>query len=223
MKYKAIIFDMDGTIIDTEHVWKLATKKLIEQKKIILTEQQSCELYGQLTGLALPDSCLLIKQITCIEDNIQDLMREKMCLANSMYTTGIQFIKGFIEFHAKAQKLQLKMAIATNAHEDTVKVTQDALKLSDYFGSHIYCVSHVKNPKPNPDIYLHAAKNIEIDPSECIAIEDSAPGITAAKTAGMFCIGINTAKRPDTLKDAHLVINNYEELTLPDYIFKKEK
>jgi beta-phosphoglucomutase-like phosphatase (HAD superfamily) len=76
----------------------------------------------------------------------------------------------------------------------------------------ISCVGNIC--KPRPDIYLHAAKKLGCAPAECIAIEDSAPGILAAKRAGMKCIGINTNRDITALKEADYIIESYSEVTL---------
>lgn len=79
----------------------------------------------------------------------------------------------------------------------------------------------MSKPKPYPDLYLHAAAQLGIDPEECIAIEDSATGLAAAKSAGMFCIGINTAKKPETLSEAHMIIDTYDQIDLLNLLKKQ--
>ena len=87
--------------------------------------------------------------------------------------------------------------------------------LKDFFEDHIYTVSHVKHHKPSPDIFIHAAKQLGVEPHLCIAIEDTATGLKAAKDAGMFCIGINTGNNKHALKEAHLIVDGYHEIDLP--------
>ena len=221
MKYKAIIFDMDGTIIDTEHIWKEASKQLIASKNISLTPEQEDDLETQLCGRALPDSCMLIKCIMNLADDVSDLIAEKGRIANNMYPIHAKYIDGFSVFHGQAITLGMQTAVATNACKDTVEVTNATLNLQSYFGRHIYHRSLVSKPKPHPDLYLHAAQQLGIDPIECIAIEDSPAGLSAAKSAGMFCIGINTAKKREALSDAHMIIDTYDQIDLHNLIKKK--
>jgi HAD superfamily hydrolase (TIGR01509 family) len=214
MKYKAIIFDMDGTIIDTEDIWKEASLQLISDKNISLSPEQEADLSTQLSGRALPDSCMLIKCLLQLPDDVATLVAQKGRIANNMYPTHAKYIPGFAQFHALTVQNGLKTAVATNACEETVTIADCSLNLRQFFGSHIYNRMHVSRPKPHPDLYVHAAQRLSLDPSECIAIEDSAAGLQAAKSAGMFCIGINTAKKPEQLSEADMIIDSYNQIDL---------
>lgn len=214
MKYKAIIFDMDGTIVDSEWIWHEAGYELIKRRNIPLSDQQKTDLYSLLHGGALRDSCTIIKDFAKLSEPVEELVKEKIMIAHQLYANGIRFIDGFLDFHQLAFDKQLKMAIATNGTAEFVAITDRVLNLSKLFGKHLYNMSHVSRAKPNPDIYLYAAKQLEIDPEHCIAIEDSAHGIHAAKEAGMFCIGINTSGTPEKLHQAHMIIDGFHEIQL---------
>ena len=215
MKYKAIIFDMDGTIIDSEHIWKRATTDLIASRGVTLTPELEYELEIRTHGIALNQSCAIIKELAMLSDEVHVLMEENSKRACDLYATHVRFINGFLDFHKKVVDLNLKIGLATNADDQTVQITNERLNLQILFGSHMYNITSVNFVgKPDPAIYLHAAQQLGVDPQECIAIEDSAGGLKAARAAGMFCIGINTSRRPELLKEAHIIIDGYHEIDL---------
>ncbi|HZW61386.1 MAG TPA: HAD family phosphatase [Candidatus Babeliales bacterium] len=215
MNYQAIIFDMDGTIIETEHIWKFARNSLVTSRGIPLTPEFEQTLAERLAGTAIHESCAIIKELAKLPDSVEDLVKEKNQIANAIYEDGVRFIEGFLPFHAEAKALNLELGVATNATDQTIAVTNKKLNLTHLFGTHVYGISKVNNKgKPNPAIYLHAAAQLGIEPDKCIAIEDSANGIKAAKAAGMLCIGINTSGNPAQLTEADLIINGYDEIDL---------
>lgn len=215
MKYKAIIFDMDGTIIDSNHIWQKVTRDLITSKGGTIPPKKMEMLEEQLRGLALHASCSLIKETIDLDHDLEELIAEKQQRALDFYHEYIGFIDGFKNFHKRVQQENLKVSIATNADDHTLKTAVKKLNLKEMFGNHIYNISHVNNKhKPAPDLYLHAAEKLGIEPKECVAIEDSGHGIKAAVDAGMFCIGINTGNDRKHLKEAHLVIDHYDDICL---------
>ena len=206
---------MDGTIVDTEGLWLQASHTVISNRGKTLSTEEKEHLNEQLHGSGLPKACQLIKEITNSNESLEVIMKEKSAIANKLYETGICFIDGFPEFIQKVAKIPLKVAVATNATLDTLMLTDKSLNLSAYFGKHLYSFNHVNNiSKPSPILFLHAAQQLGVEPSECIVIEDSANGIMAAKAAGMFCIGINTNKCPEQIKNADLKINGYQDIDL---------
>jgi len=215
MRYKAIIFDMDGTIVDTEHIWEQTNKEIIVRRGIEFTPELKKELASLLQGLGLPESCQIIKDVAGLDDDVETIIQETKQTAHHLYRTGIIFVKGFLEFHNNAINHGLKVGVATNADDGTLHITREKLNLEQLFGKHIYNISHVNNvSKPDPALYLHAAEQLGEDPDNCVAIEDSAHGIQAAKGAGILCFGINTANKPEQLRHADVVIDGYEEIDL---------
>ncbi len=214
MKYKAIIFDMDGTIINSEHRWNEATIHLLKTKGN-LTDEQCRKLMPQFKGASSYTSCAFIKMAYKPKETIAQLIKEKDAFVFKNFAQLVQLIDGFELFHNKVSALGLPTAIATNAHQASLNRIKEHIPLHTFFKEHIYCIDQVeRKPKPLPDIYLFAAKKLGINPELCIAIEDSSHGITAAKAAGMFCIGINTGNDKHALKHADIIIDHYDEIDL---------
>jgi len=209
----AIIFDMDGTIVQTESIWKEASDIILSKSPLNLTPQTLQEFHSQAHGLAMKETCTLIKEYGKFVQPVEEIMNEKKRLAKELYAKGITFVPGFPEFHQKIS--HLKTGVATNADQYTLDTTARVMNLSQFFGAHLYSIASVDNRcKPLPDIYLYAAQKLQVSPHQCLAIEDSAHGIAAAKAAGMLCIGINTSGDIDQLKHADYIIHSYDTVDL---------
>lgn len=213
MKYKAIIFDMDGTIVSTEHLWHKSNELLIRKYGIEYTPELDREIASRVQGLSSHKSTKIIKDITGIDHPDEQLIRDQIEIAHGLYAHGITLIDGFVDFHKKVVEHGFKHGIATNACDKTVALTNKALNLQHFFGEHIYSITCVNGVcKPDPDIFFHAADKLKVDPAECIVIEDSAHGVNAALKAGMYCIGIKTSPDPRQTEEAHRTIGSYCEL-----------
>jgi HAD superfamily hydrolase (TIGR01509 family) len=212
-KFKAIIFDLDGTIIDTEKIWKAVTLDVVASQGVELSENDRCYLEQEVHGLAMKEACQKIIDLCKIDHCVDAMVEKKKMMAAERYKKELTFIEGFIDFHARIPLHAMKIAIATNSDDHNLSIASESLKLSGFFGEHIYGISCVGNVcKPKPDIYHYVAQKLECYPAECVVIEDSAHGIKAAKAAGMYCIGINTSNDLDQLKEADEIINHYHEL-----------
>lgn len=214
MKYKAIIFDMDGTIINSENLWTEAFKNML-QERCNISEKECLEVLPQLKGASLYTSCAFIKMNYNIPDSVEQLIQQKETFVFENFAKLVNFIDGFESFHQKLNSQGLATAIATNATQSSLDQIKQHIPLSNYFHEHIYCIDDVgKKAKPEPDVFFHAAEQINIEPANCIVIEDSSHGIAAAKAAGMFCIGINTGNDKQALSQADMIIEHYDEIDL---------
>ena len=148
--------------------------------------------------------------------SIDEIFNRQRSLFKNLSLKNIEFLDGFLPFFTEVKGHKLKTGIATNATSKTVLVIAEALSLEKLFGKHIYTISDVKHiSKPDPTLYLHAAEKLSAAPNRCIAIEDSPCGIAAAKNAGMFCIGLNSAGIKEKLAMADMIVDTYSEINLP--------
>ncbi len=217
--YSALIFDLDGTIINTENMWADATKQMLTMRGINYTNELRHNIHNKVHGLPPITACALLKEMLALPESPEELAKEKAEQAYKLFVGNIHLISGFTECYKQAQQLQFKMAIATNCHLRFVELADSQVQLRSYFNEHIYCPDHVNDiSKPDPTLYLHAAQQLEVNPAQCIAIEDSAAGIQAAKKAGMYCIGINTAQNRMNLADADEIVENYAEIHLQKFL-----
>ena len=108
MKYKAVIFDLDGTIIDTNAIWRQLTTEMLMSKGIEITKSLEEDLQERLGGLAVHESCKIIKAIGGFEESTEELIEKKLNRANDLYNErGVTMIDGFSQFHAQLRKYNL--------------------------------------------------------------------------------------------------------------------
>jgi HAD superfamily hydrolase (TIGR01509 family) len=219
MKYQAIIFDMDGTITDSERLWAKATDSFLKNYNIVLGHEERTQLGNLLQGTSLLDATIYMKTTFSIQESVDQLMLEYAEYAHTLMCTEVRFIESFLQFYESLDIHNLKYGIATNADQLTLSAQKKALSLDTLFGEHIYNIDHVTHGKPKPDLYLYAAEKLNISPYACIAIEDSSCGIEAAKAANMFCIGINSHGNLQQLRQADMIINSYKEIDLAKLLY----
>lgn len=216
LKYKAIIFDMDGTTIDTDHLWKSSNGPILDSHAPHLTEVEKNKIIDNFHTQTIYDVWKCVHGHCSVEISPEQIIEENMKhLLITYKNQGISFIPHFEKFHNEVVALGLKTAIASNSQQHIIDVIVDIVPLQRYFAEHIYNADHVNRVyKPLPDIYVYAAQQLGVDPKECIAIEDSSGGIKAAKAAGMYCIGINTGKNRQALQQADEVVDCYTQINL---------
>ncbi|WP_078546677.1 beta-phosphoglucomutase [Litchfieldia alkalitelluris] len=187
---QAFIFDLDGVITDTAEYHFMAWKALAEDLGIEFTRESNEEL----KGISRMESLEKILQIGGKANVYSDEEKEQLATKkNEHYVELIQKISpkdilpGIEELLKRIKHENLKLALAS-ASKNAVMVL-DSLELKDMFDI-IVDVSKIKRGKPDPEIFLTAASQLEVDPSYCIGVEDALAGVDAIKDAGMFAVAI---------------------------------
>lgn len=154
----------------------------------------------------------LLKEIFKLSESVDDLVKETEHDALHQFTDSIKFIDGFELFHKQLREHNIPTALATNADLKSLTHLSEKLGFQQFFGTHLYSIGHVDNKaKPDPSVFLHAAKQLGAKPEECLVFEDSLFGFQAAKAAGMKVIGIKNEKNAIHLEQVHHAVNHYHE------------
>jgi len=204
---KAIIFDLDGVIIDSEEQWFQVTKDLCAEYGYEYTK----ELYKKVMGSNGPRIIKEKLNLSDSEDELKDKLKRNYL---SLIKDNIKIMPGIHSLLERAGK-GFVLALASSSPQDVIDFVIDKTKLGDYF-SFSTCGSEVENAKPEPEIFLLTAEKMELKPTECIVVEDSPNGVRAAKAAGMKCIALkNPYASGNELKKAgaDIIINDLDEIT----------
>jgi beta-phosphoglucomutase len=205
---KAVIFDLDGVLVDTAKYHYLAWKRLAEELGI----EFSIEDNERLKGVSRMQSLEIILEIgnTKLDPDRKIEVAEKK---NAWYVEYISkltpedILPGVIGFLKSIKANNIKVALGS-ASKNSMLIL-DSLNLTSYFDA-IIDGTKVSKAKPHPEVFLKGAEALNVLPNQCIVFEDAEAGVEAAINAGMYCIGIGSK---DILKKAHLVLSGFSDTT----------
>lgn len=206
MSIKAVIFDVDGVIFDSEVLHKIAWEDVLSKYRIMLDENDYLE------GIGISDKDFLekLKKENKIPSDINTeiLISQKIIKLLEISRNGVKPFPGISELIDTLSKKYL-LAVASNSHKEFIT---NLLKNSGFsrFFSVVLGYQDISRPKPAPDIYIKCSKQLNVQCSSCCVVEDSPAGIRAAKNAGMHCIGISSIIERSLLSDADLIIDNVD-------------
>ncbi|GIU15650.1 hexitol phosphatase HxpB [Shewanella sp. MBTL60-007] len=207
---KAVIFDMDGVLIDSEPVWQIAEHKVLTE----LGLNVSMEDMALTTGLRI-DQVVAFWYSRSPWDNYDNQQTAQAIVDRvvSHITTHGEPMAGVIKALQACQERGLKVGLATSSSSDIINAVLNRLQIREYFDA-IKSAEHLAYGKPHPEVYLSCAQALNIDPIYCLAIEDSFNGLVSARAANMQTIAIPEAKDAALSKwvIAHHRLNNLSEL-----------
>lgn len=208
---KAVIFDMDGVIADTNPHHQIAWRKYYEQHGRTLSDAEFVEYVSgkhnrAILGHLFPDQSVDVADFDRLADEKEALFRE-------LYAPAIVAVPGLVAFLTTLKEHGIKTAVATSAPVENLDFVMDALELRPFFDELLH-EKLVTRPKPDPEIYLKAMAMLGVSSEESIVFEDSMTGVKAGRAAGARVIGVATTHTIDELAEVtNDVITDFTEMT----------
>lgn len=211
-KQNAIIWDMDGVLIDSADLHYESWYKLTaEEMGIDLTREHFNELFGM-------DNETVIRALLDYEptrEEIERISEKEDAFYRLLADEHIQPIPGAFELVRACAEAGWAQAVATSAPRITMELILDRFDLNEWFPVTV-CVDEVPRGKPDPAVFELAAARLHIPPERCVIIEDSTNGVKAAKAAGIACVALTSTHDRETLTGADLVIDELSSITPDD-------
>lgn len=186
MKIKGAVFDLDGTLTDTEGLQYLGWVEVLKPYGINFTKE---EYFGYAGKQRIKIDAALCKKYK-LDIPPGTLARAKEQLLDKWFNTKeLPLTEGALEIISLLPKKGIKIAVLSNCHRQKLLLKLKRSRLDQYFKIRV-SIDDVKRAKPYPDLFLYACKRLELKPTECVAFEDTQAGVESAKAAGLTCFAV---------------------------------
>ncbi len=207
---KAIIFDMDGVMIDSEPLWEKTERILLARREI----EYSPDYRDKIVGLNQNDSGRLMISTFKLSESVEEIIAERVEILTSIYKNELETVQGLVPLLDDLNERNYPLAVASSSPMRVINFVLDMFALNEYF-SVVVSGECTDNGKPHPDIYLETARLLGVEPHECVAIEDSINGVLSAKAAGMTCIAVPDKRlTPDRFESADHICESLGQINL---------
>jgi HAD superfamily hydrolase (TIGR01509 family) len=206
-RFRAVIFDMDGLLLDTETLWHAAETDLFARHGGTFTWDDKMAVIGTSYDFT---STYFADRLGMPRERGPELVSEMLELMHERVRRAVDARPGAVELVARLRRLDVALGLASNSPRYLVDDALATAGMSDVFGV-IVTSDDVERAKPAPDIYLLACERLGVTPAEAVALEDSASGIAAAKAAGLTVIGVPQYAETDATA-ADRVVDSLEDL-----------
>ena len=213
---KALIFDFDGVIVDSEPLHLRAFQRTVETLGLSLSPTDYYLRYLACDDRSFFRNFLEDSRQQTTEREIERLVEEKGVCFEEMLGEGIRIFPGVLEF-LEAFGERFHVAIGSGALSSEINLILRRKELSGFFGF-VIGADQTQNPKPSPEVYLKCLRELKrnydasIEPGQCVVFEDSPHGVLAAKRAEMKCVGITNSCDSSELQFADRVVESFFEI-----------
>lgn len=203
---RAVIWDLDGVILDSADEHRRAWHRLAQEEGIIFTDEDFWATFGKRNNDIIPHYW----NVTSAE-HLQQLADRKEELFRTFVRETAIFLPGAEELMYSLHAVNILQALASSTPIINIKLIDELLGLSRYL-SVLVSGESVTHGKPAPDIFLKAALELDVPPANCVVIEDAVAGVAAAKAAGMYCISVAGARDLPGLRTANLMVHDLTQV-----------
>lgn len=214
MTIRALLFDFDGLILDTESPMRAAWLETFADHGLAVSEEQWASLLG--ASADPPEAYELLEKH--LKSRIDRVAIHHRVMARELeFLEAEDVLPGVRELIRAAQAAGLRLAVASSSERAWVTTLLSQHNLMDFFDT-VVCAEDVARTKPSPDLFLRALENLDVAASEAIVFEDSEHGIRAARSAGIFSVAVpNNVTKCLPFRDADLIVTSIADYTLAQY------
>ncbi|HYV05977.1 MAG TPA: HAD family phosphatase [Blastocatellia bacterium] len=215
---KAIVFDCDGVIADTEPVHLAAFQTVLAAEGISLSKELYYREYLALDDFGCYSKAFADHGLALSRQKVDELIERKAAAVKPVITEHLRLFPGVVDFIRRASQ-QVTLAVASGALRREVELILRTADIAGCFKA-VVCAEDVARGKPHPDPFLEALARINsgvdspIKPGECLVVEDSIHGIRSAHAAGMLCLAVTNSYPSETLAEADLVAGTLDGFSL---------
>jgi HAD superfamily hydrolase (TIGR01509 family) len=206
----AVTFDLDGVLVDSEAVWDEVRRRFTEENG----GHWHSGAQRDMMGMSSVDWSRYIRDRLGVQMEPEQISEAVANAVAEVYRERLPLLPGAVE-SVRALAAQWPLGLASSSNRDVIDLVLELAGISDAFEATVSS-EEVGSGKPAPDVYLEAARRLEVDPTACAAIEDSTNGLRSARAAGMAVIAVpnrDFPPDPDALELADVVLDSLTELT----------
>ena len=208
----AVVFDLDGVIVDSEHLWDEARRELVRERGGTWTDEAT----RAMMGMSSVEWSRYMHEELGVDRPPDAISSDVVERLDRLYRKELPLIPGAVDAVATLAG-RWRLGLASSANRQIIDLALELSDLARYFGATVSS-EEVPRGKPAPDVYLEAARRLGVAPERCAAVEDSTNGIRSAAAAGMRVVAIPNRQFPpaaDALQLATVVLGSLEELRPP--------
>ena len=194
-EFGLVIFDCDGVLVDSERISNSVFCTMLNELGLNVTLEY---MFERFVGLSMPQCIEVVTEMLDAPPPF-DFVRTLRARTEVALRAQVMPIAGVPEV---LDGIRIPFCVASSGDHDKIRLTLGATGLLERFANRIYSVADVENPKPAPDIFLHAARQMAVSPADCVVIEDTPTGVRAGVAAGMHVLGFCANTPEHRLKEA---------------------